>query len=99
MPRVQRSGGGISIQADLVEAGLDTGFALLHLAKTQSSRDARRALREAKAECRQGERRLAKLADADQRRLRTRFADLRHAIAGAGNRPSGAKILRMPASQ
>ncbi|HEV2445626.1 MAG TPA: hypothetical protein VGS58_06880 [Candidatus Sulfopaludibacter sp.] len=97
MPGAQRSSEGIPIRADLVEAGLDTGFALLHLAKTQSGSDARRVLREARAACLEGERRLARLSEAEHRRLRVRFADLRQAIARAGHKPAGARILRMPA--
>ncbi len=96
MPRLQRSSEGIPIRADLVEAGLETGFALVQLAGTQSNGDARRVLREARAVCRESERRAARLKEEDLRRLRLRFADLRQAIAKAGGRPPQAQILRMP---
>jgi hypothetical protein len=96
MPRLQRSSEGIPIRADLVEAGLETGFALVQLAGTQSNGDARRVLREARAVCRESERRAARLKEEDLRRLRLRFADLRQAIAKAGGRPPQARILRMP---
>lgn len=87
---------GIPVRADLVEAGLDMGFALLRLASTQARGDARRVLEEASAACRESERRMAGLAEADHRRLRVRCADLRQALARAGAAPPGAKVLRMP---
>lgn len=97
MPRAQRSSEGIPIRVDLVEAGLDTGFALVQLAQTQTDRTARRVLREARAVCRESERRAAGLQDADLKRLRGRFADLRRAITVAGTHPDRARVIRMPA--
>jgi hypothetical protein len=96
MPSLRRSSEGMPIRADLVEAGLNTGFALLHLASTQSGRDARRVLSEARAACRDSERRMAGLAEADHRRLRVRCADLRQALARAGGGAAGARVLQMP---
>ena len=97
MQRLQRSGEGAPVHADLVEAGLYTGFALVQMARTQSVGDARSALREARRVCRESERRAARLTEPEQRRLVPRFADLRAAINCAAGRPSGARILRMPA--
>lgn len=97
MPRFRGPTGGIPIRADLAEAGLDMGFALLRLASTQSGRDARRVLEEARAACRESERRMAGLAEADYRRLRVRCADLRQAISRAGAGVPGARVLQMPA--
>jgi len=97
MPCPQRSSEGLPIRADLLQAGLDAGFALLHLAGTQSSRDARRALREARAACREGEQRLKGLRDTDLRHFRSRFADLRRAIERACTHRPSARIIQMPA--
>ena len=97
MPRVQGLGEGILVNADLVEAGLDTAFALLRLAETQSNDDARRLLREARAVCRESQRRASQLRDADFRRVQARFDDLRRAFRRASGRHGGARILRMPA--
>lgn len=99
MPSLRRFSEGIPVRADLVEAGLEMGFALLRLARTQPARDARRVLREAREACRESERRMAGLADADHRRLRVRSSDLRRAIARAGAGSPGAKVLRMPAGR
>lgn len=96
MPSLKRSSEGIPIRADLVEAGLNTGFALLHLARSQSAQDAQRVLREARAVCSDSERRMAGLAEADHRRLRVRCANLRQAIARAGGGTPGGRVLQMP---
>jgi len=85
------------VLADLVDAGLETGFALVQLAETQSRGNARRMLREARAACRESERRAVRLGESDRRRLRARFANLRQAIARAEGRPVPAMVLRMPA--
>lgn len=94
MPCPQRSSEGLPVRIDLLQARLDTGFALLHLAGTQSGRDARRALREARVACREGESRLAGLSDADLRYFRARFADLRQALE-TPVRPR-ARVIQMP---
>jgi hypothetical protein len=57
MPRQEHSG--IHVDSDFVEADVDTGFALLHLAETQSlsgePADAWRVVEEAEDACRDGE--------------------------------------------
>lgn len=98
----QRSSEGLPIRADLLQARLDAGYALLHLAATQSSSESRRALREARAACREGEQRLKGLRDPGLRHFQSRFADLRRAIQGAAARPGPtarplARVLEMPA--
>jgi hypothetical protein len=101
MPCPQRSSEGLPISADLLQASLDTGFALLRLAVTQSTRDARRARREARSACREGERRLAASRDPSLQHFRPRFAELSRAIERAGSakrlhRRPLARVLQMP---
>ena len=90
------------MRADLLQARLDAGYALLHLAGTQSGREVRRALREARAACREGEQRLKELREPGLRHFVLCFAKLRRAIektATAGGAPARppARVLQMPA--
>ena len=101
MPCPQRSSEGLPIRADLLQARLDSAYALLRLAATQSNGDARRALREARAACREGEQRLKGLRDPNSNAFRASFAGLRRAIQEAAAAPASppvpARVLQMPA--
>lgn len=96
MRRVQRASEGIPMRSDLVEAGLEMGFALLQLAQSQTNGEARRVLREARAACLESENRAARLNEADARRFRARCADLYQAIDRVASRSAKARTIRMP---
>ena len=85
MPRRRRHASGLHIDTDLVQAGLDAGFALLHLAETQFAAGARddavRALAEAERAWAEGQRRFQQLDPLDAPPYRPRLRELGGAIA------------------
>jgi hypothetical protein len=91
---------GRRLRADFMEANLDAGFALLHLAATPSVFNASRALREAENALLEGRRRLSGLNDGERGRFRARLAELRGAIdeakATRGTPDARPKVIRMP---
>ncbi len=94
------------MHADLAEASLDAGFALLRLAESQrrlgARRDARKTLREASAAEAEGRVRLRGAENGTARKLAAGFDQLGAAVARASAgaaRPTGsgrARILQMP---
>ena len=94
---------GARVRADLAEAALNAGFALVRLAGNRAGPgargDAQRALREAVAACSESEGRLFGASRGDSRRIRRRLEELRGAIgaARAGLRRTPARVIRMPA--
>lgn len=106
MPAKQRSRGGNPVHADLAEAVLDSGFALLRLAESETRcgarREARRAIQEAEAACSEGRCRLSGVETGDARRLASGFEELSAAVAVTKARlrsaapPGNGRILQMP---
>lgn len=80
----QEHSGGVHVDADFVEADVDTGFALLQLAESQSVSgepgDALRVVEEAEDACLDGEYRLTALGVRETRRLGPQLKELHGAI-------------------
>ncbi len=78
------------VERDLVEADLDTAFALLYFAETQSiagsHNEAYRALEEADAACSDGQHRLHVLGLEEDRRVSAQLQRMRDLIDGMKSR-------------